>query len=154
MYSPTQQQFNPEAQQRHEQGFHPTSIDIHNNDSSDGPTHGDSSPTTAGAVPVRSSTGAYNTSASSYSFGAASLAMSPTSTSGARGVPFGETTSHNWFGTSMDSVGSSFGQSPPIFNGGPTTVGRRNDLIVSPSTSTGQLDGLTAGEEDEAQQRK
>ncbi|KAG2219686.1 hypothetical protein INT45_001858 [Circinella minor] len=153
MYSPTQQQFNSDAQQQHEQGLHPASIDIHNSDSSDGPMHSDASPATIGAVPVRSNTAAYNTSTSSYSFGAASLAMSPPSTSGARGIPFGETNSHNWFGTSMDSVGSSFGQSPPIFNGGPTPIEGRNDLIVSPSTSTSQLDGLTTGEEDETQQR-
>ncbi|KAI7846810.1 hypothetical protein BDC45DRAFT_493031 [Circinella umbellata] len=153
MYSPTQHHFNSEAQQQHEQGFHPASIDIHNNDSGDGPMHGDASPATVGAVPVRSNTATYNTSSSSYSFGAVSLAMSPPSTSGTRGIPFGETNSHNWFGTSMDSVGSSFGQSPPIFNGGPTPIGGRNDLIVSPSTSTSQLDGITTGEEDETQQR-
>ncbi|KAI8879944.1 HLH-domain-containing protein [Backusella circina FSU 941] len=43
-----------------------------------------------------------------------------------------------WFGTSLDSTGSSFGQSPPPI------IGR--DVIVSPSTST-QLD------DDESQQK-
>ncbi|KAI8138563.1 hypothetical protein BJV82DRAFT_287949 [Fennellomyces sp. T-0311] len=46
----------------------------------------------------------------------------------------------------MDSLGS-FGQSP-IFGGRDP-----GDLLISPSTSTSQLDGLTTGEEDEAQQR-
>ncbi|KAI9274683.1 helix-loop-helix DNA-binding domain-containing protein [Phascolomyces articulosus] len=169
MYSPTQQHFNPEAhqhnhhhpQQQHEpHAFHPSTSTgsasggggIHPNHDPQQSNNGGSSHTTVGAVPVRNNTAAtYNTSTSSYSFGAASLAMSPTSTTtGTRGIPFGEANSHNWFGTSMDSVGSSFGQSPPIFNG---PGGGRNELIVSPSTSTSQLDGLTTGEEDETQQR-
>ncbi|KAI9491449.1 hypothetical protein BDB00DRAFT_883829 [Zychaea mexicana] len=150
MYSPTQQQFNTETQDHH---YHSASaVGIHNNDPNNNNNNGagGSLHTTVGAVPVRNNP-AYNTSSSSYSFGAASLAMSPTSTTagGGRGIPFGEANSHHWFGTSMDSVGSSFGQSPPIFGG----AGGRGDLIVSPSTSTSQLDGLTAGEEDETQQR-
>ncbi|KAI7887447.1 HLH-domain-containing protein [Lichtheimia hyalospora FSU 10163] len=140
MYSPTHQSFNLE-------GDHPFS-----------PTPGTStsSPhTTVGAVPVARNSRLFNppppAPSSSYqlhhhqrqgSFGAAaSIAMSPP---GGRGIPFGDpNNAQNWFGTSLDSTSSSFGQSP-IFNG--------RDLVVSPSTSTSHIDGFT-GEEDEAQQR-
>lgn len=56
--------------------------------------------------------------------------------------------SQSWLGTSLDSTGSSFGQSP-VFGGG-------RDLIVSPTTSTGHLDASFANPDDdmEAQQRK
>jgi hypothetical protein len=43
-----------------------------------------------------------------------------------------------WFGTSLDSTGSSFGQSPPFVS---------RDIVVSPSTST-PLD------DDKSQQKK
>jgi hypothetical protein len=60
-------------------------------------------------------------------------------------------TASNWFGTSLDSS-SSFGQSPPtMFTGG---SGGRNDLIVSPSSSTSHIDNFTGNEDDEMQQRK
>ncbi|CDH58224.1 hypothetical protein RO3G_15783 [Lichtheimia corymbifera JMRC:FSU:9682] len=106
--------------------------------------------TTVDAMPVRNPRGVFNAS-NSYqlhqrhsSFGAASLAMSPPSAAVAAGRPlsFGDPNAQNWFGTSLDSTGSSFGQSP-IFGG-----------MVSPSTSTGHLDGYPAGtEDDEIQQR-
>ncbi|KAI8047584.1 helix-loop-helix DNA-binding domain-containing protein [Gilbertella persicaria] len=53
--------------------------------------------------------------------------------------------SANWFGTSMDSNGSSFGQSP-VFGG--------RDLLITPSNSTGHLiDTFTGNEDDDLSQR-
>ncbi|KAI9259585.1 helix-loop-helix DNA-binding domain-containing protein [Phascolomyces articulosus] len=154
MYSPTQQEFDEQ--------FSQTGL------ASMGTPH-----TTVGAVPVRNPRGGvFNPSASnSYqlhqrqgSFGAASIAISPpnnvaaaaaaAAAVGGRPIPFTDPNAQNWFGTSLDSNGSSFGQSP-IFGG--------RDLIVSPSTSTGHLDaaasgystagGPGTGEDEEAQQR-
>ena len=134
--------------------------------------------TTVGAVPVRnqqrsvfnpSTSNSYQLHQRQGSFGAASIAISPpnnmaaaaaaaAAANGGRPISFADPNAQNWFGTSLDSNGSSFGQSP-IFGG--------RDLIVSPSTSTGHLDGATggytttggpgaggAGEDDELQQRK
>ncbi|KAI8331353.1 helix-loop-helix DNA-binding domain-containing protein [Chlamydoabsidia padenii] len=135
MYSPTQQDFNLDSD-----SFQQAMTSQH---------------TTVGAVPVRASQHHHRNSGlfghpSSYhqrqnSFGtAASIAMSP---------PFNTVNPQapNWFGTSLDSS-SSFGQSPPtMFTAGSSG---RNDLIVSPSTSTSHLDGFTGGnEDDEVQQR-
>jgi hypothetical protein len=93
--------------------------------------------TTVGAVPVVRNNRVFYQHHRQSSFGtAATIAMSPPP-------------SNNWFGTSLDSTSSSFGQSPPVFNNG------RVDLIVSPSNSTSHLDGqFTGTEEDEGQQRK
>lgn len=53
---------------------------------------------------------------------------------------------NNWFGTSLDSNTSSFGQSP-VFGG--------RDLLVTPSNSTGHLiDSFAGGDEDDLTQRK
>ncbi|KAL1936408.1 hypothetical protein VTP01DRAFT_542 [Rhizomucor pusillus] len=125
MYSPTQQQFH---------------MDAGNAQSSNSPH------TTVGAVPVARS----NRVMPSYqhqrqgSFGAASIAMSPTGPG--RSIQFGD---QSWLGTSVDSTGSSFGQSPPFYGGG--AAGR--DLVVSPSNSTSQLEGITGDEEDPLAQR-
>lgn len=75
------------------------------------------------------------------------MAINPSSTvsSGHGSVPFTDP-STNWFGTSMDSNASSFGQSP-VFGG--------RDLLVTPSNSTGHLiDGFAGGDDDELSQRK
>ncbi|ORZ09274.1 helix-loop-helix DNA-binding domain-domain-containing protein [Absidia repens] len=119
--------------------------------------------TTVGAMPVRASqhhqrSGGVFGHGSPYhhphqrqnSFGtAASIAMSPP-----RGIPFTtvDPTASNWFGTSLDSS-SSFGQSPPSALYTTIPNGGRNDLIVSPSSSTSHLDGLVGNDDDEAQQR-
>jgi hypothetical protein len=50
----------------------------------------------------------------------------------------------SWFGTSMDSNASSFGQSPPVYG---------RDLLVTPSNSTGHL-MENYGDDDELSQRK
>ncbi|KAI7866885.1 hypothetical protein BDF14DRAFT_1727475 [Spinellus fusiger] len=50
----------------------------------------------------------------------------------------------NWLGTSLDSASSSFGHSP-IFTG--------RNLILSPSTSSGHLEGFHGHEDDDHQQR-
>lgn len=126
MYSPTQQQFH---------------MDAGNAQSSNSPH------TTVGAVPVARSSRVMP----SYqhqrqgSFGAASIAMSPTGPG--RSIQFGD---QSWLGTSVDSTGSSFGQSPPFYGGG--AAGR--DLVVSPSNSTSQLEGITGDEEDPLAQRQ
>ncbi|CAO3627833.1 unnamed protein product [Mucor fragilis] len=137
MYSPPQQQdynIDPENFQH--------SVDTH---------------TTVGAVPVVRNNRLFNPSYQQQlhqrqnSFGtvASAITMSPPNRAG--GMAFSENNSQNWFGTSLDSNGSSFGQSP-IFSG--------RDLIVSPSTSSGHLDLMsnasninTHGDEDEGQQR-
>ncbi|KAI8641956.1 helix-loop-helix DNA-binding domain-containing protein, partial [Parasitella parasitica] len=104
----------------------------------------DNDHTTVGAVPVvrnRLFNPPYHHQRQS-SFGTAVSAMSPPNHSG--GMAFNENNSQNWFGTSLDSNGSSFGQSP-IFGG-----------IVSPSTSSGHLEliGSTQnGDDDDGQQR-
>ncbi len=80
------------------------------------------------------------------------MAINPSNTvgsnnnNGSGSVPFADP-STNWFGTSMDSNASSFGQSP-VFGG--------RDLLVTPSNSTGHLiDGFTGGgDDDELSQRK
>ncbi|CEG78327.1 Putative BHLH family transcription factor [Rhizopus microsporus] len=64
--------------------------------------------------------------------------MSPPHRAG--GLPYDANNSQNWFGTSLDSNASSFGQSP-IFTG-----------IVSPSASTGHLDNYT-NDDEEIQQK-
>ncbi|KAG2219492.1 hypothetical protein INT45_010412 [Circinella minor] len=158
MYSPTQQEFDEQ--------FSQTGLA-----SMGGTPH-----TTVGAVPVRnqqrsvfnpSTSNSYQLHQRQGSFGAAaSIAISPpnnmtaavaaaAAANGGRPISFADPNAQNWFGTSLDSNGSSFGQSP-IFGG--------RDLIVSPSTSTGHLDGTAystttgvgpggPGEEDELQQR-
>jgi hypothetical protein len=81
------------------------------------------------------------TSNNGNSFGP--MAINPSNT--VQGVPFADP-SANWFGTSMDSNTSSFGQSP-VFGG--------RDLLVTPSNSTGHLiEGFTGQEDDELSQRK
>lgn len=139
MYSPSQQQdYNIDTD--HFQN----SIDTH---------------TTVGAVPVvQRNNRLFNPSYQQQlhqrqnSFGtvASAITMSPPNRTG--GMAFNENNSQNWFGTSLDSNGSSFGQSP-IFSG--------RDLIVSPSTSSGHLDLIgnnsninMNGDDDENQQRK
>lgn len=113
--------------------------------------------TTVGAVPVARNNRLFNPSyqhqlhqrQNSFGTVASAITMSPSNRTG--GMAFTENNSQNWFGTSMDSNGSSFGQSP-IFNG--------RDLIVSPSTSASHLDGYTGSsmsgnlDDDESQQRK
>lgn len=108
--------------------------------------------TTVGAVPVvqRNNNRLFNPSQyhqrqNSFGTVASAITMSPPHRNG--GMAFSNDNAQNWFGTSMDSNGSSFGQSP-IFNGN----GR--DLIVSPSTSTGHLDGFAGNDDEEGQQRK
>ncbi|CAO3658479.1 unnamed protein product [Rhizopus stolonifer] len=56
-------------------------------------------------------------------------------------MPYDNNNSQNWFGTSLDSNTSSFGQSP-IFTG-----------IVSPSASTGHLDNYTVNDDEEISQK-
>ncbi|KAI7850911.1 hypothetical protein BDC45DRAFT_446369 [Circinella umbellata] len=151
MYSPTQQEFDEQ--------FSQTGLA-----SMGGTPH-----TTVGAVPVRnqqrsvfnpSTSNSYQLHQRQGSFGAASIAISPpnnmtaavaAAANGGRPISFADPNAQHWFGTSLDSNGSSFGQSP-IFGA--------RDLIVSPSTSTGHLDGATygvgqggAGEDEELQQR-
>jgi hypothetical protein len=119
--------------------------------------------TTVGAVPVARSNRLFNPSyqhqfhhhhhhhqrQNSFGTVASAITMSPPNRTG--GMAFTENNSQNWFGTSMDSNGSSFGQSP-IFAG--------RDLIVSPSTSASHLDGYTGSsvsgnlDDDESPQRK
>ncbi|CEP08518.1 hypothetical protein [Parasitella parasitica] len=125
MYSPPQQQ-----------DYNSSSMD---NDHFD--TH-----TTVGAVPVVHNNRLFNPSyhhQRQSSFGTVVSAMSPPNRSG--GMAY-DSSSHNWLGTSLDSNGSSFGQSP-IFGG-----------IVSPSTSSSHLELIGSstqnGDDDENQQRK
>lgn len=143
MYSPTQQQDytmeNDHYAQQQQQGMV-------------GTPH-----TTVGAVPVVQrnnnnrlfNPSQYHQRQNSFGTVASAITMSsPPNRNG--GMAFSNDNSNNaqnWFGTSMDSNGSSFGQSP-IFNGN----GR--DLIVSPSTSASHLDGFTGNDDDEGQQRK
>ncbi|KAG0171478.1 hypothetical protein DFQ28_009204 [Apophysomyces sp. BC1034] len=139
MYSPTQPEFNLESADQ----FSPPGMP------SVGTPH-----TTVGAVPVGRNNRVYPSNSYQIhqrhnSFGAASIAMSPPSAAAAaaaagRTIPFADPNAQNWFGTSLDSTGSSFGQSP-IFGG--------RDIIVSPSTSTGHLDGYAGTEDDELQHR-
>lgn len=151
MYSPSQQQeynldtdqFNQQQQQQQQQTMETTTV---------------------GAVPVARNSRLFNPNYQQQlhqrqnSFGtvASAITMSPPNHR-TGGMAYADTNnnnnnnnnSQNWFGTSLDSNGSSFGQSP-IFAG--------RDLIVSPSTSTGHIDNFTSSntnnEEDEAQQRK
>lgn len=152
MYSPTQQQdYNMDNdhfnQQQQQQGGN-------NNSNMVGTPH-----TTVGAVPVVQrnnnnnrlfNPSQYHQRQNSFGTVASAITMSPPSQhhrNGGMAFSNDNNNQQNWFGTSMDSNGSSFGQSP-IFNGN----GR--DLIVSPSTSTGHLDGFTGNnEDDEGQQR-
>ncbi|KAI8077488.1 hypothetical protein BDF21DRAFT_341780 [Thamnidium elegans] len=133
MYSPTQQDYNLESDHFTNQGM-------------SGTPH-----TTVGAVPVvqRNNNRLFNPSQyhqRQNSFGTVASAMSPPSHRNAGMAFSNDNNQQNWFGTSMDSNGSSFGQSP-IFHG------NNRDLIVSPSTSTSHLDGFTGNEDDEGQQR-
>ncbi|KAI9321878.1 hypothetical protein BX666DRAFT_1906529 [Dichotomocladium elegans] len=70
------------------------------------------------------------------------IAMSPR----ARPIPFGDPAiTPNWFGTSLDSAGSSYRQSPAV-----------HDLVISPSTSANKMDGCDSEfteDNEEAQQR-
>ncbi|KAI9261125.1 helix-loop-helix DNA-binding domain-containing protein [Sporodiniella umbellata] len=121
MYSPTQQDFNLENENFSSSGM-------------TGTPH-----TTVGAVPVARNSRLFNPSYQLHqrqnSFGTAgSIAMSPPNRTG---IPYDNSNSQNWFGTSLDSNASSFGQSP-IFTG-----------IVSPSASTGHLDSYTANNDDD-----
>ncbi|KAG1147095.1 hypothetical protein G6F37_006543 [Rhizopus arrhizus] len=124
MYSPTQQDFNLENDHFSSNGMM-------------GTPH-----TTVGAVPVVRNSRLFNPSYQLHqrqnSFGTvASIAMSPPN----RGLPYDNNNSQNWFGTSLDSNTSSFGQSP-IFTG-----------IVSPSASTGHLDNYTVNDDEEVNQK-
>ncbi|KAG1436380.1 hypothetical protein G6F56_013581 [Rhizopus delemar] len=126
MYSPTQQDFNFDND--------------HFSSGVMGTPH-----TTVGAVPVARNSRLFNPSYQLHqrqnSFGTvASMAMSPPHRTG--GLAYDNNNSHNWFGTSLDSNTSSFGQSP-IFTG-----------IVSPSASTGHLDSYTIHDDDETSQKK
>lgn len=137
MYSPTQQDYNLESDHFTNQGG-----------GMSGTPH-----TTVGAVPVvqRNNNRLFNPSQyhqRQNSFGTVASAMSPPSHRNAGMAFSSDNNQQNWFGTSMDSNGSSFGQSP-IFHGG-----NSRDLIVSPSTSTSHLDGFTGNEDEEGQQRK
>ncbi|KAI9022794.1 hypothetical protein CLU79DRAFT_750778 [Phycomyces nitens] len=105
--------------------------------------------TTVGAVPVTRNNRVFNSS-NNYtihqrqdSFGTASIAMSPPNVPSRHSMTFTDA-NQNWFGTSLDSTSSSFGQSP-IFPG--------RDFIVSPSTSSGHLEGVNGQEEEEGQQK-
>ncbi|KAG1240846.1 hypothetical protein G6F68_017264 [Rhizopus microsporus] len=125
MYSPTQQDFSLENDHFSSNGMM-------------GTPH-----TTVGAVPVVRNSRLFNPSYQLHqrqnSFGTvASIAMSPPN----RGLPYDNNNSQNWFGTSLDSNTSSFGQSP-IFTG-----------IVSPSASTGHLDNYTVNDDEEVNQKK
>jgi hypothetical protein len=144
MYSPTQQQ---QQQQDYMENDHFQQQQSNNNS---GTPH-----TTVGAVPVVQrnnnnnrlfNPSQYHQRQNSFGTVASAITMSPPSHRNG-GMAFSNDNAQNWFGTSMDSNGSSFGQSP-IFNGN----GR--DLIVSPSTSTGHLDGFTGNEDEDGQQRK
>lgn len=124
----------------------------------------ETSHTTVGAVPVVRNTRLFNPGyqqqlhqrQSSFGAVASAITMSPPNHRSG-GMAYADNTnannSQNWFGTSLDSNGSSFGQSP-IFNG--------RDLIVSPSTSTSHLDNFATtnslhsnpNDDEEAQQRK
>ncbi|KAI8997296.1 helix-loop-helix DNA-binding domain-containing protein [Pilobolus umbonatus] len=134
MYSPTQQDFKMDSDHYSNPGI--TSV---------GTPH-----TTVGAMPVVRNNRVFNPSYQLHqrqsSFGTvASMAMSPPVPHNRMGMTYGDTAnSQNWFGTSIDSTGSSFGQSP-IFAG--------RDLIISPSTSASHLDGFNGNEDDENQQR-
>ncbi|KAG1148647.1 hypothetical protein G6F37_001198 [Rhizopus arrhizus] len=126
MYSPTQQDFNLENDHFSSSGMI-------------GTPH-----TTVGAVPVVRNSRLFNPSYQLHqrqnSFGTvASIAMSPPNRAG--GLPYDNNNSQNWFGTSLDSNTSSFGQSP-IFTG-----------IVSPSASTGHLDNYTTNDDEEVSQK-
>lgn len=134
MYSPTQQDYNLESDHFTNQGM-------------SGTPH-----TTVGAVPVvqRNNNRLFNPShyhQRQNSFGTVASAMSPPSHRNAGMAFSNDNSQQNWFGTSMDSNGSSFGQSP-IFHG------NNRDLIISPSTSSSHLDGFTGNDEEEGQQRK
>lgn len=75
------------------------------------------------------------------------MAINPSNTvqGGQNNIPFADPAT-NWFGTSMDSNTSSFGQSP-VFNG--------RDIMVTPSNSTGHLiEGFGGQEDDDLGQRK
>jgi hypothetical protein len=86
-----------------------------------------------------------NSNNGNNSFGPMAINPSNTVQGGQNGIPFADP-STNWFGTSMDSNASSFGQSP-VFGG--------RDLLVTPSNSTGHLiEGFTGQEDDELSQRK
>lgn len=98
--------------------------------------------------PQQSTSSSYhNMHHNSNSFGP--MAINPSSTvqgSGQNSMPFTDPSSANWFGTSMDSNASSFGQSP-VFGG--------RDLLVTPSNSTGHIiDGFNGVEDEELSQRK
>ncbi|CAO3634809.1 unnamed protein product [Mucor fragilis] len=99
--------------------------------------------------PQQSTSSSYHTMHHSNSFGP--MAINPSSTvqgnhnSGQNNMAFTDPSSANWFGTSMDSNASSFGQSP-VFGG--------RDLLVTPSNSTGHIiDSFNGGEDEELGQR-
>ncbi|KAI9288870.1 helix-loop-helix DNA-binding domain-containing protein [Umbelopsis sp. AD052] len=71
-----------------------------------------------------------------------SSVMSPPLSAGPSSSSFDPANSQAWFGTSLDSTGSSFSQN--MFGG--------RDIIVSPSTST-PMDGFGTADDDEAAQR-
>ncbi|KAI9254263.1 helix-loop-helix DNA-binding domain-containing protein [Sporodiniella umbellata] len=124
MYSPTQQDFGLENE------HYPAVM---------GTPH-----TTVGAVPVGRNSRLFNPSYQLHqrqnSFGTVgSMAMSPPSQARSGGLAYDNHSANaqNWFGTSLDSNTSSFGQSP-IFTG-----------IVSPSASTGHLDHYTLHDDED-----
>ncbi|KAI8371192.1 helix-loop-helix DNA-binding domain-containing protein [Choanephora cucurbitarum] len=113
--------------------------------------------TTVGAMPVVRNNRLFNPNyhhqrQNSFGTVASAITMSPPNNNHPHRNSMGfhdNNNSQNWFGTSMDSNGSSFGQSP-IFTNMP------RELVVSPSTSSSHLDTLTVAsnhEEDEGQQK-
>ncbi|KAI8098393.1 uncharacterized protein B0P05DRAFT_521769 [Gilbertella persicaria] len=101
--------------------------------------------TTVGAVPVARNNRLLNPNyhhqrQNSFGTVASAMTMSPPSRT------MYENNSQNWFGTSLDSNGSSFGQSP-VFN-------NHRDIIVSPSTSSSHLDSFTNNQEDDENQQR
>jgi hypothetical protein len=97
--------------------------------------------------PQQSTSSSYHNMHHNNSFGP--MAINPSSTvqgSGQNNIPFTDPSSANWFGTSMDSNASSFGQSP-VFGG--------RDLLVTPSNSTGHIiDSFNGGDDEDLGQRK
>ncbi|KAI8365123.1 hypothetical protein BD560DRAFT_455253 [Blakeslea trispora] len=99
--------------------------------------------TTVGAMPVVRNNRLFNPNyhhqrQNSFGTAASAITMSPPNNHHHRNsMGFHDNNnSQNWFGTSMDSNGSSFGQSP-IFTNMP------RELVVSPSTSSSHLDTFT-----------
>lgn len=105
--------------------------------------NGVSTHTSVGAMPMQSySNSSHPATIARRRQSSFSSVMSPPLSAGPTSSSFDPNNAQAWFGTSLDSTGSSFSQS--MFGG--------RDLIVSPSTST-PMDGFGAGDDDEATQR-